>query len=87
MKQGESMDFKINFLSFYVIQVDGKDEQADKRYKHFQTLNTEEYEESSIKDFLDGEFKKLLNVRLNAIQKLNKFLQSLVTLSRNLGTH
>ncbi|RBN38841.1 hypothetical protein DMN50_23345, partial [Priestia megaterium] len=54
------MDFKINFLSFYVIQVEGKEEQASKQYKHFQTLDTEEYEESSIKDFLDGEFKKIV---------------------------
>lgn len=55
-----AMDFKINFLSFYVIQVEGKEEQASKQYKHFQTLDTEEYEESSIKGFLDGEFKKIV---------------------------
>ncbi|MDH2882455.1 DUF3900 domain-containing protein, partial [Bacillus cytotoxicus] len=53
------MDFEINFLSFYVIQVEGKGEQADKRYKHFQTLDAEEYENSSLKEFLDGELLKI----------------------------
>ncbi|WP_411859711.1 DUF3900 domain-containing protein, partial [Bacillus velezensis] len=28
------MDFEIKFLSFYVIQVEGKDEQANKQFKH-----------------------------------------------------
>lgn len=40
------MDFEIRFLSFYVIQVEGKDEQANKQFKHFQTLDTGEFEES-----------------------------------------
>ncbi|WP_020062079.1 DUF3900 domain-containing protein [Bacillus sp. 123MFChir2] len=53
------MDFEINFLSFYVVQVDGQGEQADKRYKHFQTLDAEEYEDSPLKDFLDGELLKI----------------------------
>ncbi|MCY9135960.1 DUF3900 domain-containing protein [Bacillus atrophaeus] len=53
------MEFEIKFLSFYVIQVEGKDEQANKTFKHFQTLNTEEFEESELKDFLDGELKKI----------------------------
>ncbi|PEZ03918.1 hypothetical protein CN326_17005, partial [Bacillus sp. AFS018417] len=53
------MDFEINFLSFYVVQVDGQGEQADKRYKHFQTLDAQEYEDSSLKDFLDGELLKI----------------------------
>lgn len=53
------MDFSIQYLSFYVISVEGKGDQADKRYKHFQTLDEEEYEESSLKDFLDGELMKI----------------------------
>lgn len=43
------MDFEINYLSFYVVQVEGKGEAVDKRYKHFQTLDAEEYEDSSLK--------------------------------------
>ncbi|MED2516163.1 DUF3900 domain-containing protein, partial [Bacillus thuringiensis] len=27
------MDFEINYLSFYVVQVEGKGEAVDKRYK------------------------------------------------------
>lgn len=53
------MDFSIAFLSFYVIHVEGKGDQADKRYKHFQTLDTEDYESSPLKDFLDGELMKI----------------------------
>ncbi|RFU60872.1 DUF3900 domain-containing protein [Peribacillus glennii] len=53
------MDFSITFLSFYVIQVEGKGDQADKRYKHFQTLDTEDYENSPLRNFLDGELMKI----------------------------
>ncbi|WP_163103176.1 DUF3900 domain-containing protein [Peribacillus alkalitolerans] len=53
------MDFQINFLSFYLIQSTGKDEGADKTYKHFQTLDHAMYESSSLKEFLDGEFTKI----------------------------
>jgi FMN-dependent NADH-azoreductase len=54
------MEFDIQFLSFYVVQVEGKGDQADKRYKHFQTINAEEYEDSPLKVFLDGEFAKIV---------------------------
>lgn len=53
------MDFTIQYLSFYVVTVDGKGEQADKRYKHFQTLDHDEYENSPLKGFLDGELMKI----------------------------
>lgn len=48
------MDFTITYLSFYLIQVEGKGDQADKRFKHFQTLDSQEYEESPLKDFWMG---------------------------------
>ncbi len=54
------MDFLVQYLSFFVIQVEGKGEQADKRYKHYQTMDEQEYENSSLKDFLDGEFAKIV---------------------------
>ncbi|WP_110114034.1 DUF3900 domain-containing protein [Bacillus sp. CGMCC 1.16541] len=54
------MDFQMRFLSFYVVQVEGKEDQATKQYKHFQTLSEEQYENSALKDFLDGEFKKIV---------------------------
>ncbi|MFC7392707.1 DUF3900 domain-containing protein [Scopulibacillus cellulosilyticus] len=54
------MDFVIKFLSFYVVHVDGQGEQVNKYSKHFQTLDTESYENSPLKDFLDGELTKIV---------------------------
>ena len=53
------MDFDMMYLSFFVINVDGKDELAERSYKHFQTLDREGYEESPLKEFLDGELMKI----------------------------
>ncbi len=53
------MDFAIDFASFFVVQVDGQGEEADKTYKHFQTLNSEEYFTSPLREFLDGELMKI----------------------------
>ncbi|WP_066149358.1 DUF3900 domain-containing protein [Halalkalibacter krulwichiae] len=53
------MDFDIQYLSFFVLQVDGQGEQADKAFKHYQTLDQASYEESTLKDFLDGELMKV----------------------------
>ncbi|MFC0524890.1 DUF3900 domain-containing protein [Pontibacillus salicampi] len=55
------MDFTISYLSFFVIHVDGKGEQLNKHYQHFQTIDQAEYEENALKDFLDGELKKIVN--------------------------
>jgi Protein of unknown function (DUF3900)/Domain of unknown function (DUF3898) len=59
------MEFQINFLSFFVIHVEGKEEDSTKHYKHFQTLNEEEYENSELKDFLDGELKKIVKRKVD----------------------
>lgn len=59
------MDFQINYLSFYVIHVEGKGENADKRYKHFQTLDESEYDNSQLKDFLDGELVKIVKRKVS----------------------
>ncbi|WP_088102047.1 DUF3900 domain-containing protein [Halalkalibacter urbisdiaboli] len=53
------MDFSIDYLSFFVVQVEGQGEQAVKRYKHYQTLDHSLYEESALKPFLDGELMKI----------------------------
>ncbi|KGX91453.1 DUF3900 domain-containing protein [Pontibacillus marinus] len=55
------MEFRMNYASFYVIQVDGKGDDLQKQYKHFQTMDYEEYSDSALKDFLDGELKKIVN--------------------------
>ena len=51
------MDFGILFLSFYVIQVEGDD--GNKMIRHYQTLDKEEFEQSTLHDFLGGELKKI----------------------------
>lgn len=53
------LDFSIQYLSFYVIQVEGQGDQADKRFKHYQTLDQTEYTNSPLKEFLDGELMKI----------------------------
>ncbi|MFB7141935.1 DUF3900 domain-containing protein [Gottfriedia sp. NPDC056225] len=55
------MDFEITYLSFYVVTVEGKGEQTDKRYKHFQTIDESTFEESALKGFLEGELERIVN--------------------------
>ncbi|MCQ6557802.1 DUF3900 domain-containing protein [Paenibacillus mendelii] len=52
------MDFTVHYLSFFVIQTEGPDGAA-KTFKHFQTLDQDEYAESELKSFLDGEFQRI----------------------------
>lgn len=52
------MRFDVEWVSFFVIQVDGEDGQGGKRCKHYQTLDGEDYAESELSDFLHGEFAK-----------------------------
>lgn len=54
------MDLRMQYLSFFVITTDGEGESSGKRYKHFQTLEEEDYEDSELKKFLDGEFVRIL---------------------------
>lgn len=53
------MNFTVEFLSFFVIQIDGKDGQGGKNYKHYATMDDYDYEESDVKKFLDGEFSRI----------------------------
>ncbi|GAF07462.1 hypothetical protein JCM16418_1478 [Paenibacillus pini JCM 16418] len=53
------MKFDVQYLSFFVIKVDGKEGQTDKSYKHYQTMDGYEYLDSDIKKFLDGEFTRI----------------------------
>ncbi|NWL90127.1 MULTISPECIES: DUF3900 domain-containing protein [unclassified Paenibacillus] len=53
------MKFTVNYLSFFVIQVEGKEGQTVKNYKHFQTMDGYEYVDSEIRSFLDGEFSRI----------------------------
>ncbi|GIP39812.1 hypothetical protein J31TS4_30920 [Paenibacillus sp. J31TS4] len=75
------MDFSIQYLSFFVIQAEDAGGQADKRCKHYQTLGREEYEESELKPFLDGEFTRTAKRKVernpnteNAPTKIGRFV-------------
>ncbi|ASS65597.1 MULTISPECIES: DUF3900 domain-containing protein [unclassified Paenibacillus] len=54
------MEFDVQFLSFFVIQTDGESADSGKRFKHFQTMDGEDYEDSPLKDFLTGEFARIV---------------------------
>ncbi|MFH5184517.1 DUF3900 domain-containing protein [Paenibacillus sp. TAB 01] len=53
------MKFDVEYISFFVIQVDGEEGQGGKRCKHYQTLDGEDYAESELSTFLGGEFSKI----------------------------
>ncbi|PYZ93440.1 hypothetical protein CR194_09700 [Salipaludibacillus keqinensis] len=53
------MDFQIQSLSFFVLQVEGQGENANKSFKHYQTMNEEQYFYSPLRTFLDGELMKI----------------------------
>lgn len=53
------MKFDIECISFFVIQIEGEEEQGGKRYKHYQTLDGDDYADSELSSFLGGEFAKI----------------------------
>ncbi|CAM3705230.1 DUF3900 domain-containing protein [Cohnella lubricantis] len=53
------MRFSIQYLSFFVINNDGQEQDPVKRYKHYQTLDHFDYEDSEIRLFLDSEFTRI----------------------------
>jgi hypothetical protein len=53
------MKFSIQYLSFFVIQAENAETDSAKRFKHYQTLGHEEYQDSELKTFLDGEFSRI----------------------------
>lgn len=52
------MKFDVQYLSFFVIQTEDASGSA-KRYRHFQTLDGDDYEQSAIQAFLDDEFARI----------------------------
>ncbi|WP_372631818.1 DUF3900 domain-containing protein [Cohnella sp.] len=65
------MKFAVQFLSFFVIHNEGSDSDGPKKYKHYQTLTHEEYQDSELKAFLDGEFKRIAKrkAEINAVSE------------------
>jgi hypothetical protein len=51
------MDVFVQYLSFFVILTDGVPE---KTFRHYQTLDGEDYADSELKGFLDGEFARII---------------------------
>ncbi|WP_417900268.1 DUF3900 domain-containing protein [Bacillus haimaensis] len=53
------MDFDIQSLAFYVIEIEGTGDNAKKLYKQMATIDEAQYQESPLKSFLDGELMKI----------------------------
>lgn len=53
------MDFDIQSLAFYVIEIEGSGDNAKKLFKQMATLDEAQYQESPLKSFLDGELIKI----------------------------
>ncbi|MFE7062585.1 DUF3900 domain-containing protein [Sutcliffiella sp. NPDC057660] len=53
------MDFDIQSLAFYVIEIEGSGDTAKKLFKQMATLDEAQYQESPLKSFLDGELMKI----------------------------
>ncbi|WP_274651447.1 DUF3900 domain-containing protein [Paenibacillus humicola] len=74
------MDFIVHYVSFFVIQAEGEDG-ASKSFKHFQTLDRDDYPESALQSFLDGEFQRICKRKAerhppseNAPTKIGRFV-------------
>ncbi|MDQ0059798.1 DUF3900 domain-containing protein [Paenibacillus harenae] len=76
------MDFHMQYLSFFVIHTDGEESASSsgKRFKHYQTLDEDGYEDSEIKKFLDEEFARVVKRKVernpntaNAPTKIGRF--------------
>ncbi|MBM7619276.1 hypothetical protein JOC95_001125 [Bacillus tianshenii] len=53
------MDFDIQSLAFYVIEIEGSGDNAKKHYKQMATLDEAHYQDSPLKSFLNGELMKI----------------------------
>jgi len=76
------MEFQMQYLSFFVIQTDGEESASSsgRRFKHFQTLDADSYEDSAIKAFIDEEFTRIVKRKVerhpntaNAPTKIGRF--------------
>jgi len=56
------MDLRMQFLSFFVIQSESEQGSSGsfKAFKHYQTMDGDDYEDSALKPFLDEEFIKII---------------------------
>ncbi|MBH5316472.1 DUF3900 domain-containing protein [Paenibacillus sp. GSMTC-2017] len=77
------MDFMLQYLSFFVIHTDGEQSTSSsgRRFKHYQTLDGDDYDDSEIKKFLDEEFVRIVKRKVernpntaNAPTKVGRFM-------------
>lgn len=75
------MDLTMQFLSFFVIRTEDEGSGGGKRFKHYQTLDGHDYENSELKRFLDEEFVRILKRKAernpntdNAPTKIGRFM-------------
>ncbi|QHW29969.1 DUF3900 domain-containing protein [Paenibacillus rhizovicinus] len=75
------MDFIVEYLSFFVIQGEGGDNNAAKTFSHYQTMDRYDYADSELKSFLDGEFTRIVKRKAerhpnteSAPTKIGKFI-------------
>ncbi|WP_156739210.1 DUF3900 domain-containing protein [Paenibacillus oryzae] len=76
------MDLRMQYLSFFVIMNDGEDSSASgRRFKHYQTMDADDYEDSELKRFLDEEFVRIIKRKAernpntpNAPTKIGRFM-------------
>lgn len=73
----------LQYLSFFVIHTDGEQTPASsgRRFKHYQTLDGDDYEDSEIQKFLDEEFTRIVKRKVernpntaNAPTKIGRFM-------------
>nr|WP_281251865.1 DUF3900 domain-containing protein [Virgibacillus ndiopensis] len=69
----------MQYLSFYLIQVDGNGQSKDKRYKHLQTLDNTSYEDSPLKTFLVGELTKIVKRNMRSQKVVLRKLADLLS--------
>jgi len=62
------MNFQIDWLSFYVIQQEGADSSA-KLIRMARTLSRQEYQQSELRFFLDGEWSKMAKRKVEELPK------------------
>ncbi|RXT05825.1 DUF3900 domain-containing protein [Ammoniphilus sp. CFH 90114] len=66
------MDFKVEYLSFFVVKMEGEGEQASPSYRHYQTFDENSYQESNVMWFLEGEFARTVKRKAERTPKTDQ---------------
>lgn len=66
------MDFKVEYLSFFVVKVEGEGDQASQTFRHYQTFDENSYGDSNVKWFLEGEFARTVKRKADRTPKTDQ---------------